>query len=82
LSAIKETRPNKHPTTMVGKKRRRGKRRGEEVLHETLAYKLACIFLHMPQKMWLKFRSQIKRVELSTIEEEEEEEGISLAQII
>lgn len=67
---------------MVGKKRRRGKRRGEEVLHETLAYKLACIFLHMPQKMWLKFRSQIKRVELSTIEEEEEEEGISLAQII
>jgi hypothetical protein len=48
-------RPIKHPTTttMVGKKRRRGKRtgRGRGVLHETLAsYKLACIF-HMPQNV-------------------------------
>jgi hypothetical protein len=45
-AAIKKTRPIKHPTTMVvGKKKKKGEKEGEEVLHETFAYKQTCMHL-------------------------------------
>jgi len=46
LSAIKETRPIKHPTTMVGEKRRRGEKEGEEGVAQDLSNINTC--LHLP----------------------------------